>query len=128
VGAGRGGSTGLDPPSNVELAEKAGDPGGSVIADPSSALPAAGGDDCEDVVYLLWRVITGVCFTKKRLLTTMSPAQAINKSPVTESLITQPIQHSRGFRMDFQYYRIKLTRGEGKDAQPELNDCNGIKQ
>ena len=29
VGSGRGGSMGLDPPSNVELVENAGDPGGS---------------------------------------------------------------------------------------------------
>ena len=46
---------GLDPPSKVELVEKAGDPGcsgawGSILADPSSA-EAGGGDEInEDVV------------------------------------------------------------------------------
>ena len=56
VGAGRGGRTGLDPPSNVELVENAGDPGcsdvrGSIFMDPSSAAAAGGGDDFnEDVL------------------------------------------------------------------------------
>lgn len=54
VGAGRGGRTGEDPPSNVELVEKAGDRGSSdafVLAGPSSASTAGGGDESnEDVV------------------------------------------------------------------------------
>jgi len=65
VGAGNGGRTGEDPPSNVELVEKAGDPGCSdarILSGPSSALAAGGGDDFnEDVVanqnqYALRRV------------------------------------------------------------------------
>lgn len=54
VGVGRGGRTGEDPPSNVELVEKAGDLGCSVtfvLSDPSSAFTAGGGDEFnEDVV------------------------------------------------------------------------------
>jgi hypothetical protein len=54
VGAGRGGRTGEDPPSNVELVENAGDPGRSdacILTGPSSAFAAGGGDEGnEDVV------------------------------------------------------------------------------
>jgi hypothetical protein len=54
VGIGRGGRTGEDPPSNVELVEKAGDLGCSVafvLSNPSAAFAAGGGDESnEDVV------------------------------------------------------------------------------
>jgi len=56
VGAGRGGSMGDEPPSAVELVDKAGDPGCSPNCEggfggPSSALAAGGGvDGNEDVV------------------------------------------------------------------------------
>jgi hypothetical protein len=48
VGAGRGGRTGEDPPANVELDEKAGDPGcsdGGGLSSPSSVVTAGGGDE-----------------------------------------------------------------------------------
>lgn len=59
VGCGRGGSTGLDPPSKVELVENAGDPGcsdgkASILVGPSSAIAAGGGDEFnEDVSNIL---------------------------------------------------------------------------
>ena len=53
-GAGSGGRTGEDPPSNVELVEKAGDPGCSgdcIMSDPASACAAGGNEGSnEDVV------------------------------------------------------------------------------
>lgn len=53
VGAGRGGRTGEEPPSNVEVVEKAGDAGRSdawMFADPSSAVAAGGGDECDEEI------------------------------------------------------------------------------
>lgn len=49
VGAGRGGRTGEEPPSAVEVLEKAGDPGcccdAGKSSNPSSAAAAGGGDE-----------------------------------------------------------------------------------
>ena len=53
VGAGRGGSTGEEPPSNVELVEKAGDAGcfdAHLLSNPSSAFAAGGGDECNEEI------------------------------------------------------------------------------
>lgn len=97
VGAGRGGSTGEEPPSNVELVEKAGDAGcfdARLLSNPSSAFAAGGGDEFNEEI-VAWNVnisVRRVFPHTKTALTTRRPAQTILKSSATESLRSQRSQ------------------------------------
>lgn len=102
VGTGRGGSTGLDPPSKVELVENAGDPGcsggwESILADPSSAGAGGGEEINEDVVSRAMR-----------------PAQTILKSSATVSL-RKWIEAQRGAGCGVVCRRVR-SMIEGKDG------------